>query len=156
MSSVAKKMKDTIAKRSHNFVPLQLCTFATLKYKTNPKRTQTNPIFWTPNPILSQIMGIFDKFRKTFLCKTNPFGPFKNLNTIILFLARSFFRIQGLGRIQNGAVPMYREYLNLSRKRSSRQKKPLKRQIYEHFMQNKPNGMLFKPNFDTAGTVWII
>ena len=40
--------------------------------KTNPKRTQSNPIFWRPNPILSPKTGIFDKFTKTFLCKTNP------------------------------------------------------------------------------------
>ena len=40
--------------------------------KTNPKRTQTNPIFWRSNPILSEILRIFDKFRTTFLCKTNP------------------------------------------------------------------------------------
>ncbi len=66
--------------------------------------------------------------------------------TFIPFLAWSFCRIQGLGRIQNGSVPMYCEYLNLGSKRSSRKKKPLKRQIYEHFMQNEPNGMLFKPN----------
>ncbi len=43
-----------------------------LKNKTNPKRTQTNPIFWRTNPILSLKMRIFNKFRKTFLCKTNP------------------------------------------------------------------------------------
>ena len=66
---------------------------------------------------------------------------------IIPFLARSFFRIQGLGRIQNGSVPMYCEYLNLGRKRSSRKKKPLKRQIYELFMQNKANLFLSSTNF---------
>ncbi len=40
--------------------------------KTNPKRTQTNPIFWRSKPILSLKTQIFDKFRITFLCKTNP------------------------------------------------------------------------------------
>ncbi len=42
------------------------------KSKANPKQTQSNPIFRTPNPILSQIMGIYDIFMKTFFCKTNP------------------------------------------------------------------------------------
>ncbi len=42
------------------------------KYKTNPIQTQTNPIFPRPNPVLSPKMRIFDKFRITFLCKTNP------------------------------------------------------------------------------------
>ncbi len=50
-----------------------------LNCKTNPKRTQTNPIFWRSNPILSPKMRIFDKFRTTFLCKTNPILLFKNL-----------------------------------------------------------------------------
>jgi hypothetical protein len=53
------------------------------KYKTNPKQTQSNPIFWTPNFNFSPKMRIFDKFRKTFLCKTKPIltscaGLFKN------------------------------------------------------------------------------
>ncbi len=56
---------------------------------------------------------------------------------IILFLAWCFFRIQGLVRIQNGSVSLYCEYLNLGRKRSSREKKPLKSESYymysEHF-----------------------
>ena len=42
------------------------------KSKTNPKRTQTNPISWRPNFNFSLKMRIFDKFYKTFLCKTNP------------------------------------------------------------------------------------
>ncbi len=58
--------------------------------------------------------------------------------TLIPFLARSFFRIQGLGRIQNGAVLLYCEYLNLGRKRSSRKKNPLKK--------TKPKQTQFKPN----------
>ena len=49
------------------------------KSKTNPKQTQTKPIFWRPNPILSPKIGIFDKFRKTFLCKTKPILLCKNL-----------------------------------------------------------------------------
>ncbi len=40
--------------------------------KTKPKQSQTKPIFWRPNPILSQKTRIFDKFRTTFLCKTKP------------------------------------------------------------------------------------
>ena len=50
------------------------------KYKTNPKRTQTNPIFWRSNPILSPKMRIFDKFRKYFLCKTNPMVCYRYSN----------------------------------------------------------------------------
>ena len=50
------------------------------KSKTNPKRTQTNPIFWRSNPILSEILGIFDKFRTTFLCKTNPMVCYRYSN----------------------------------------------------------------------------
>ena len=42
------------------------------KSKTNPKRTQTNPIFPRPNLILSPKSRIFGKFRTTFLYKTNP------------------------------------------------------------------------------------
>ncbi len=47
------------------------------KSKTNPKRTQTNPIFRRTNPILNPKMRIFDKFRKYFLCKTNPICSLK-------------------------------------------------------------------------------
>jgi len=47
-------------------------------------------------------------------------------NNLIFFLARSFFRIQGLGRIQNAGVQVYCEALNIGRKRRSREKKPLK------------------------------
>ncbi len=49
------------------------------KHKTNPKRTQTNPIFPRANLILSERMGILDKFGTTFLCKTNPILPSGNL-----------------------------------------------------------------------------
>ncbi len=85
---VVKKVKNTIAKaipqqlsfisnqlsieRSHNFVPLCLCNFATLKNKTNPKQTQSKPIFQGSNLILSKKTRIFDKFWYTFLCKTKP------------------------------------------------------------------------------------
>ena len=41
---------------------------------------------------------------------------------IILFLARNFGLVQGLGRIQNRGVQMYCEYLNLGRKRCNRPK----------------------------------
>ncbi len=64
--------------------------------KTNPKRTQTNPIFPRPNPILSPKTGIFDKFRKTFLCKTNPMVCYILTNFSLMnnnlfpFLARRF------------------------------------------------------------------
>ena len=47
-------------------------------------------------------------------------------NDLFPILARSFCRIQGLGRIQNGAVLSYCEYLNLGRKRSSRTKETAK------------------------------
>ena len=41
-------------------------------------------------------------------------------------LARNFGSVQGLGRIQNGAVQMYCEYLNLGRIRRNRKKESLK------------------------------
>ncbi len=48
---------------------LQKCN----KSKTNPKRTQTKPIFQTPNLVLSEKTRILDKIRQYFFCKTNPF-----------------------------------------------------------------------------------
>ena len=42
------------------------------------------------------------------------------------FLARSFFRIQGLGSAESGAVLEYCEHFGPARKRSSREKKPPK------------------------------
>jgi len=86
---------NSIAKRSHNNHQLSIERFVvqfralrvvsstkkfgavelrgeTPEYENEPKRTQTNPIFWRPKPILRPKMRIFDKFRKTFLCKTNP------------------------------------------------------------------------------------
>ncbi len=66
--------------------------------------------------------------------------------TLIPFLARSFCRIQGLGRIQNGAVLLYREYLNLGRKRSSRKKNPLKKTKPKQ-TQNKPKQSQFFGGF---------
>ncbi len=67
-------------------------------------------------------------------------------NDLFPFLARSFFRIQGLGRIQNGAVLLYREYLNLGRKRSSRKKNPLKKTKPKQ-TQNKPKRTQFFGGF---------
>ncbi len=68
------------------------------------------------------------------------------------FLARSFFRIQGLGRIQNGAVLLYREYLNLGRKRSSRKKNPLKKtkpiQSQNKAKQSQFFGGFWRKNFN--------
>jgi len=40
--------------------------------KTKPKQSQTKPIFWRTIFDFSKKMGIFDKFRTTFLCKTKP------------------------------------------------------------------------------------
>ena len=66
------------------------------KCKTNPKRTQTNPIFPRPKPILNPKIGIFDKFRKHFLCKTNPMVCYRYSNFSLMnndlfpFLARIF------------------------------------------------------------------
>ena len=42
------------------------------KANSKPIQSQTKPIFWRSNPILSPKMRIFDKFMKTFLCKTKP------------------------------------------------------------------------------------
>ena len=120
------------------------------KSKTNPKRTQTNPIFPRPNPILSEIIGILDNFMITFLCKTNPMVCYRYSNfflmnyNIIPFLARSFFRIQGLGRIQNGSVPMYCEYLNLGRIRRDREKESPKSKTKPIQSQTKP--IFWRPN----------
>jgi hypothetical protein len=40
--------------------------------KTKPKQSQTKPIFSRAKPIFSPKIGIFDKFRTYFLCKTKP------------------------------------------------------------------------------------
>ncbi len=58
---------------SKKLVPISVNSWFNQNMKTNPKRTQTNPIFWRSNPVLSEKMGILDKFRTTFLCKTKPF-----------------------------------------------------------------------------------
>ncbi len=74
-----------------------------------------------------------------------------DLICFFLFLAWSFCRtlsstnrvsavIQGLGRIQNGAVLLYCEYLNLGRKRSSRKKKPLKSESYYIYIEDVRTG----------------
>ena len=101
------------------------------KSKTNPKRTQTNPIFPRPNPILSLIMGIFDKFRKTFLCKTNPIQIYL-MNNINPILAQSFLRPQGLGSAESGYVLLYIEHFGLCRKRRDRNKESPKYNAVEY------------------------
>ena len=63
-----------------NSATLHLCNFVTLISKTNPKRTQTNPIFWRSNFNFSPKTRIFDKFRITFLCKTNPMVCYRYSN----------------------------------------------------------------------------
>ncbi len=55
----------------------QQLTKITAKNKTKPNKANSKPIFWTPNPVLSEKMRIFDKFTTTFLCKTKPI--YKNL-----------------------------------------------------------------------------
>ena len=55
-----------------NFVPFVSFVVKLPKTKTKPKQSQTKPIFWRTKPILSVKMGIFDKFRTYFLCKTKP------------------------------------------------------------------------------------
>ncbi len=47
------------------------------KRKTKPFQSHSKPFFGRSIPILSEKIGIFDKFRQTFLCKTNPI--YKNL-----------------------------------------------------------------------------
>ena len=83
---------NSIAKRSHNNNQLSInnyhlkgplwpiisvpswpsCT-SWLKCKTKPFQSHSKPFFQTPNPVFGRISRIFDKFRKTFLCKTKPF-----------------------------------------------------------------------------------
>ena len=70
---------NSIAKRYNNFVPLCLYAFATLKYKTKPKQSQTKPIFRRSIFDFGQKTGISDKFRTTFLCKTKPIFMDKTL-----------------------------------------------------------------------------
>ena len=70
---------NSIAKRYNNFVPLCLYAFATLKYKTKPKQSQTKPIFRRSILISKSKSRIFDKFKKTFLCKTKPIFMDKTL-----------------------------------------------------------------------------
>ena len=77
------------------------------KNKTKPFQSHSKPFFSTPNPVLSEIIGIFDKFRTTFLCKTNPiFLMNKNINPI---LAQSFLRVQGVCLPDTGYVLSYIE-----------------------------------------------
>ncbi len=45
----------------------------TAKMKTKPFQSHSKPFFRRSNLILSPKMGILDKFRTTFLCKTKPF-----------------------------------------------------------------------------------
>ncbi len=58
----------------------QQLTKIAAKNKTKPFQSQTNPIFWRSKPILSLKMRIFDKFRKHFLCKTNPMVCYRYSN----------------------------------------------------------------------------
>ncbi len=73
------KMFGAVVNSWLNFVSFVCFVVKLQKSKTNPKRTQTNPIFQRPKPILSEIIGILDKFRTTFLCKTNPILLSENL-----------------------------------------------------------------------------
>ncbi len=91
------------------------------------------------------------------------FGSFL---TLIPLLAQSFLRAQGLGSAESGIVLSYSEHFGLSRIRSNREKESPKRKtnpmvcfpnpilspitdfsaiLQNLFMQNEPNGMLFKP-----------
>ncbi len=114
-----KKMKDTIAKRSHNGNG----GFSLLYLINN-----------YPFPLLAQ--SFLRSLSSTNTVSAVAQGFLMNYD-LFPFLARSFFRIQGLGRIQSGAVLLYCEYLNLGRKRSSRKKNPLKK--------TKPIQSQFKP-----------
>ncbi len=54
-----------------------LCNFATLhlcnsNIQNKAKQSQTKPIFWRTNPVLSPKTNILTYFMKTFLCKTKP------------------------------------------------------------------------------------
>jgi len=89
------------------------------------------------------LITIFPILAQSFL---RPQGFLMNYD-LFPFLARSFFRIQGLGRIQNGAVLLYCEYLNLGRKRSSRKKNPLKK-TKPFQSQTKP--FFQRPNFNLS------
>ncbi len=92
------------------------------------------------------------KWRDAFVSKELFVNDLFCLMTIFPFLARSFCRIQGLGRIQNGAVLLYREYLNLVRKRSSREKKPLKNGVVLLYIEDvrtgKNNTVIAKKGID--------
>ena len=60
------------------YLKVALCPLC-LKNKANPFQSHSKPFFGRPNPVLSEIIGIFDKFRTNFLCKTKPFLLFENL-----------------------------------------------------------------------------
>ncbi len=164
LSILSKKLVLISVHSWFNFVPIRVNSWFNQNMKTNPKRTQTNPIFWRSNFDFSPKTKIMTYFMITFFCKTNPICPFKNLNTIILFLARSFCRIQGLGSAESGIVLLYSEHFGLSRIRRAREKESPKRKtnpmvcypkpilslimeistiLRDLFMKNKPNGMLY-------------
>ena len=99
-------------------------------------------------PLLAQIFGLA---RLSFMNNTlfpllaRIFG----LLTLNSLLARSFFRIQGLGRIQNGAVLLYCEYLNVGRKRSSQPKETTKNKRTANMKAN-PNQTHPNPFFQRS------
>ena len=76
------------------------------------------------------------KWRDAFVSKELFVNDLFCLMTIFPFLARSFCRIQGLGRIQSGGVLSYCEYLNLGRKRCSRPKETAKNKIAANVKAN--------------------
>ena len=55
-----------------NFVPIRVNSWFNQNMETKPKQSQTKPIFWRTNLILSLKTGIMTYFRETFLCKTKP------------------------------------------------------------------------------------
>ena len=57
---------------SKKLVPIRANSWLNQNMKTNPKRTQTNPIFWRSIFDSSEKTRILEDFRQTFLCKTNP------------------------------------------------------------------------------------
>ena len=131
---------------SKKLVPIRVNSWLNQNMKTNPKRTQTNPIFQRPNPVFGRISRIFDKFRKHFLCKTNPIQfLFSLMNyNINPILAQSFLRAQDLGSAESGYVLLYIEHFGLSRIRRAREKESPKRKTKPFQSQTKP--FFWRPN----------
>jgi hypothetical protein len=106
LTKLASRKTFTEHTRLNYFDPMQKISFLH-KCSFLPKGSF---VFLCPEPALSVVEWVFQKIHKISVISDRFYLPKNRYLFILIFLARSFFRIQGLGPAEMGIVLKYFEH----------------------------------------------